>query len=149
MRIVAMIYLQLMLLVAPPAHAQQSTYEFDDPAQQALFNQLTAELRCPKCQNQNIADSNALVALDLKRKTYELVREGKSRDEVLSFMKARYGDFVHYQPPVTATTIWLWIVPVLFVLVGLFLLLRRRRPAAPLDKDALTRAEAMLRKDND
>lgn len=113
--------------VAAPAAEQkgQELKSFDDPLQQQLFAQLTAELRCPKCQNQNIADSNAVVAVDMRQKTYQLVREGQSYDEVIAYMKSRYGDFVHYQPPLRWSTVWLWLLPVCAV-VALFVTVVRR-----------------------
>jgi len=114
----------------------QALQQFDDATQQQLFRQLTAELRCPKCQNQNIADSNAVVAVDMRNKTYELVRQGNSHDEVIDYMKARYGDFVHYQPPVRLSTIWLWLLPALAVLLLAMTAVRRSwlsQQAAPAE----------------
>lgn len=98
--------------------ATEATYQLDDPAKQKLFQELKHELRCPMCQNQTIGDSNAMIALDLKRKTFELVESGKSKQEIIDYMKARYGEFVHYKPPVTPITIWLWLLPVGFVVVA-------------------------------
>lgn len=99
-------------------NAAETTFQFEDPEKQKAFLELTAELRCPMCQNQSISDSNAMIALDLKRKVYDLVAEGKSKQEVIDYMKQRYGEFVHYHPPITPVTIWLWLLPVLFVLVA-------------------------------
>ncbi len=97
-------------------------YPFETDEQRRLFKILTEELRCPKCQNQNIADSNAGVAVDLKNKTYQLVKEGKSKQDVIDYMIERYGNFVHYQPPFNWITIWLWLLPgsiVVFMFVSL------------------------------
>ncbi len=97
-------------------------YPFETDDQRRLFKRLTEELRCPKCQNQNIADSNAGVAVDLKNKTYQLVKEGKSKQYVIDYMIDRYGNFVHYQPPFNWITIWLWLLPgsiVVFMLISL------------------------------
>ena len=106
--------------------APQELQQFDSEQQRQLYLKLTAELRCPQCQNQNIADSNAVVAVDMREKTYELVQQGLNRNDVLDYMIDRYGDFVHYQPPVNRVTIWLWLAPVL-LLIGLFLLQLKRR----------------------
>ncbi len=106
----------LLIFMALPATATEDLLQFESAAQQQLYRQLTAELRCPKCQNQNIADSNAVVAVDMRNKTLELVRQGQSHDQVIDYMKQRYGDFVHYQPPVQLSTIWLWLLPLLAVL---------------------------------
>ena len=117
-----------LLLLTTAAQATQALIEFKSPAQQALFKELTHELRCPKCQNQNIADSNAVVAVDMRNKTLELVQQGQNKEQVLEYMKSRYGDFVHYQPPLNKFTLILWLLPALMV-VGLMLLLLIRRKA--------------------
>ena len=117
-----------LLLLTAAAHATQALIEFKSPEQQTLFKELTHELRCPKCQNQNIADSNAVVAVDMRNKTLELVQQGQTKQQVLDYMKSRYGDFVHYQPPLNKFTFILWLLPALMV-VGLVLLLLARRKA--------------------
>lgn len=110
-------------------------YEFDTPEQQARFDALINELRCPKCQNNNLADSNAPIAKDLRQRTYELLREGRSDEEIVDYLKARYGDFVTYQPPFNAVTLLLWTGPLLLLLVAGGVLAwrlrgRRAQPAA-------------------
>ncbi|GAB58371.1 cytochrome c-type biogenesis protein [Rheinheimera nanhaiensis] len=109
--------LVLVALFASFSLLAQDIRPFDNEQQRQLFNQLTAELRCPQCQNQNIADSNAIVAVDMREKTYQLVREGKDRAQVLDYMIGRYGDFVHYQPPVNRFTLWLWLAPLLMLVL--------------------------------
>jgi cytochrome c-type biogenesis protein CcmH len=105
---------------------------FANNTERELYQQLTAELRCPQCQNQNIADSHAIVAVDMREKTYQLVREGKDRQFILDYMINRYGDFVHYQPPLTRYTLWLWLLPLLMLLAlaGTGLYRRSRQPAS-------------------
>lgn len=120
-------FLTLLFLISA-AQATQVLIEFKSPEQQALFKELTHELRCPKCQNQNIADSNAVVAVDMRNKTLELVQQGQDKAQVLEYMKSRYGDFVHYQPPLNKFTLILWLLPALMV-VGLMVLLLVRRKA--------------------
>jgi cytochrome c-type biogenesis protein CcmH len=120
-------FLSLLFLISA-AQATQVLIEFKSPEQQALFKELTHELRCPKCQNQNIADSNAVVAVDMRNKTLELVQQGQDKAQVLEYMKSRYGDFVHYQPPLNKFTLILWLLPALMV-VGLMVLLLVRRKA--------------------
>lgn len=110
--------LAALLLWCSSAMALEDELTFASKDQEALYRQLTAELRCPKCQNQNIADSHAVVAVDMRKKTYQLVQQGKTHDDVVAYMKQRYGDFVYYQPPLRASTIWLWLLPALLV-VGL------------------------------
>ena len=111
------------------------------------------------CQNQNIADSDAMIAHDMRRKVYQLINQGNNHDQVIDFMKQRYGDFVHYQPPVTNTTIWLWILPFSVLLLGGWILVRRKpvdinNSVSDTDKDhaidqdvLIAKAEAMLEKD--
>ncbi|RVT49204.1 cytochrome c-type biogenesis protein CcmH [Rheinheimera sediminis] len=127
-----------LLLFAATAQASQALIEFQSPEQQALFKQLTQELRCPKCQNQNIADSNAVVAVDMRNKTLELVQQGQDKEQVLAYMKSRYGDFVHYQPPLNKFTLILWLLPALMVVGLVLVLLVRRRTAtsAPEQEDS-------------
>lgn len=106
------------------------TYSFDNPKQDAIYKQLIEELRCLVCQNQNIAGSNAELAQDLRRQTYEMVTKGASRDEVVDFMVTRYGDFVMYRPPFKFKTLLLWVGPPLFLLISLIFLVNymRKKP---------------------
>lgn len=126
-----------------PAQAAIEAYEFDSPQVEAEYNQLIDELRCLVCQNQNLSGSDADLAKDLRRETYEMLSAGKSRDEVVEFMVARYGDFVLYRPQFKSTTYLLWLGPFLLLLAVLFLVIRRLRAAArPVEVDAGKLAEA-------
>lgn len=137
-----------LLLVCASAFAAEENYYFEDPARQQLFRELTEELRCPQCQNQNIADSDAMIAFDLRRKVYQLLKQGYTREEVVEYMKARYGDFVSYQPPVTPATLWLWLLPVLFVIAAVVWVTRQRAEAnSALDESRLEKAEELLERD--
>jgi cytochrome c-type biogenesis protein CcmH len=123
-------------------------YAFSDPNQRKTFLKLTEELRCPKCQNQNIADSDAQIAHDMRRKVYQLMQEGNNEQEVIGWMKQRYGDFVYYQPPVNAVTMWLWLTPVLFALIMLVVFIKRRKVVDDVDIEArLARAEKLLKEE--
>ena len=99
---------------------------FDSAAQEKDYHALTQELRCPQCQNNNIADSNATIAVDMRHKVFELLQEGKSKEDVVNYMVERYGNFVTYNPPITAATLILWIAPIVLVLLGIFTLFRRK-----------------------
>ena len=135
----------LIVLSAFSVSAAEDKFSFDTPAQRESFLKLTAELRCPMCQNQNIADSDAMIAHDMRRKVYALLKQGKTEQEVIDFMKSRYGDFVHYQPPVTAATLWLWAGPVLFIFIALIVVIRRKSITPPEDMAAkLAKADEML-----
>ena len=109
----------------------------EDPLVEKRLQAITAELRCLVCQNQTIADSNADLANDFRREIRKLIAEGKSDQEILDFMVARYGDFVRYRPPVKGTTILLWAGPGVLLAIGLFALIRylRRRNDAITDTE--------------
>ncbi|MEP7302533.1 MAG: cytochrome c-type biogenesis protein [Caldimonas sp.] len=110
--------------------AREAIPEAADPALEARMVRITSELRCLVCQNQTIADSNASLAVDLRREARALLSQGKSDAEVIQFMTARYGDFVLYRPPLKATTFMLWFGPALMLAVGatvLVVVLSRRR----------------------
>lgn len=133
---------------AAPKQEYAENYVFADPHQRKLFLELTGELRCPKCQNQAIADSDAPISHDMRRKVYQLMQQGNDKTEVIDWMKSRYGDFVHYQPPVTFVTMWLWITPVLFAAIMLLFFVRRRKPEYDQDSEAkIAKAEKMLKED--
>lgn len=138
------ILLALLLASASlSAQAAIEAYEFDSPETEAEYKQLIDELRCLVCQNQNLAGSDAELAQDLRRETYEMLTAGKSRDEVIEFMVARYGDFVLYRPQFKSSTYLLWLGPFLLLLVVLYLVIRRLRAAGkPIDVDAGKLAEA-------
>ena len=141
----------LLILVSAPIDARVEAYQFDDPAKEARYKQLIAELRCLVCQNQNLAESNAELAVDLRRQTYEMVSRGASDEEVITFMVERYGDFVLYRPPFKTSTAALWIGP--FVILGagvlvLVVFIRRRAREQPpeLTTEDHERAQRLLDK---
>lgn len=101
--------------------------QFDNAQQEADYQSLIQTLRCPQCQNNNIADSNATIATDMRAKTLELLKQGKNKDEVVNYMVERYGNFVTYDPPLTPATIFLWILPILLILSGISLILMRKK----------------------
>ena len=125
------------LLVAVGAFAIDTEAAFPDAARQARYEHLTQELRCLVCQNQSIADSNASLAGDLRREVKEMIASGKSDDDIKAFLTARYGDFVLYDPPLSARTVLLWAAPALLVLltVGAAARVILRRSKAPIDAD--------------
>ena len=120
----------MVLLVAGlsmSAWANIDTYQFDNPRQEAQYRALIEEFRCPKCQNQNLAGSDAPIAQDLKQKTYDMVKDGRSDAEIRQYMNERYGDFISYKPPVRPSTWILWFFPpVLLVFVMLAWFIRNR-----------------------
>lgn len=130
------------LLLAGPGQAAIEAYQFDDPRDEARFHDLTDELRCLVCQNQSIAESNAELAQDLRREVYEMIREGKSNEEIVEFLVARYGDFVRYRPPVRPSTYLLWAGPLILLAIGFVVLaVVVRRRAAEVTDTALSDQE--------
>ncbi|MGV6818368.1 MAG: cytochrome c-type biogenesis protein [Thiotrichales bacterium] len=109
----------LLLLIPMISFAGIEVHSFTSAQKEKDYKQLTAELRCLVCQNQNLADSNADLAVDLRNQVYKMLNEGKSRQEILDYMVSRYGDFVLYRPPLDKATIFLWGGPALIVLLGL------------------------------
>lgn len=102
-------------------------YPLQTDQQEAQFNHLLHSLRCLVCQNQDLADSNASLALDLRREVYERVKRGQSSHEIRNFLTERYGDFILFDPPVETVTVILWFAPAIFLSIGLFIVWRRSR----------------------
>ena len=112
---------------------------FDDPELQERYDNLIAEIRCLKCQNQSLKDSNAFLASDLRLKIQEMMEDGKSDDEIKDFLVARYGEFALYRPRARGKTLALWLAPGLLLLGGGFVLFRviQRRMSMPIDDESL------------
>ena len=130
------------LLLTGQAFASQAqdVYQFDSPVLQQRFQDLSEELRCPKCQDQSIGDSESEIAADMRRRTAELLREGKSNEEIVAYFVERYGDFVTFKPPLRWDTALVWGAPLLAFLFGLTLVIwqlakaNRRWQTAATDK---------------
>ena len=120
-----------------PVLAIDAGKAFDDPEMQARYETIIAEVRCVKCQNQTIKDSNALIANDLRREIRRLLADGNTDAEIYDFLVQRYGDFVLYRPRMSGITLWLWIAPGAFLLIGAFVAIRvvRKRMSMPIDLD--------------
>lgn len=115
-------------------------YPFSDPKQSHRFQELNEQLRCPKCQNQNLADSNSPVARDLRNKVYELMQAGKDDEQIVNYMVARYGEFVRYQPALNRKTLLLWGLPALFLGLGIVLIIAFK-PKKTKHNEALSQAQ--------
>ena len=134
----------VLLVLSVAAFAAIGVYEFETPEQEARFKRLSEELRCLVCQNQNLADSNAELAQDLRRQVHTMILAGKSDADIIGFMTERYGDFVLYRPPLHAGTLLLWSGPFLLLLLGIVVLGRvmgQRTGSAAADDAPLTAAE--------
>jgi len=152
---VLMTALLLAMAMAAVQASSIETYRFDTPEQEELYKKMIAELRCLVCQNQNLADSNAELAVDLRRKTYEMVSAGKSEQEIMTYMVARYGDFVLYRPPMKSITFLLWTGPFIILGVGVFILFRvikkksSKTTEETLSEEERAKAQDLLKGDNE
>jgi cytochrome c-type biogenesis protein CcmH len=119
------------------AFAIDTGVAFDDPVLQARYEKIIAEVRCLKCQNQSIKDSNAFLASDLRREIRRMLEEGMTDAEIYDFLVDRYGEFALYRPRASGKTLFLWIAPGLLLFGGAFQLVRvvRRRMALPIGDD--------------
>ncbi len=152
-RLLSLLLLGLLLPLASPA--KEAPPVGDDPVIERRMSVLAQELRCLVCQNQTIADSQADLAGDLREEIRQLMRQGKTDQEVKDYMVARYGDFVLYRPPLKTSTVLLWFGPALLLLgglAGLYLAIRRRRRLADgeeLGAEAHQRAQQLLAEDSE
>ncbi|MFP3977988.1 cytochrome c-type biogenesis protein [Marinobacter sp. KMM 10035] len=128
-----------------------AVYGFDTRSEEQRYQNLIAELRCPKCQNQNIADSNSPISKDMRNAVYQMMQEGASNDEIVESLVGRFGEFVKYKPDLDSRTFVLWATPAIAVLGGLLVVVgvvvrsRRAGTAAPaLSADEQARIEKML-----
>jgi len=146
-----LLFLSLLLLcVTPSVIARDAQPNSEDPAVEQRLHKLSQELRCLVCQNETLADSRADLAEDLRREIREQIKAGKSDQEIIQFLTARYGQFILYRPQVTPTTYLLWFGPFVLLLGGLFVLfhyIKQRRDALtekPLTADEHRRAQELL-----
>ncbi len=125
-------------LFATASHAVDTEEALADPALQARYEKIIDEVRCLKCQNTTIKDSNAFLAADLRREIRHMLEEGLTDDQIFDFLVERYGDFALYNPRASGKTLILWIAPALFLLGGAFVLFNivRRRMALPIGDDS-------------
>jgi cytochrome c-type biogenesis protein CcmH len=149
--------LLILVLACGQVRAVIETYQFSNPEFEQRYHELSQELRCPKCQNQNIADSNAPISQDLRKLLYQQLEVGASDEEILDYMVARYGEFVRYRPRFSGATALLWLAPVLLMLAGVavaLLALRSRREttgaaASELTSEEEQRLQALLEERGD
>jgi cytochrome c-type biogenesis protein CcmH len=148
------IYIGIVLLFAwLPVRAADTPLEFATPEQTQRYQDLIEELRCLVCQNQNLADSHADLAQDLRQEVHQMILDGNSNDEIIGFLTARYGDFVLYRPPVKQSTWLLWFGPLLLLLAGFILVLRFARtraqqPQEQLNAEEQARLQRLLQEEN-
>lgn len=145
------IILAALLVFSVTANAEPPEfYDFDDQAEEQRFRSLNAELRCPKCQNQNIADSNAPISKDMRDQVYVMMQAGATDDEIVGALVDRFGEFVKYKPPVDRRTIILWGFPAIavfggvLIVVGVVLRSRKQNPEPSLSPEEQARVKRML-----
>ena len=130
--------LGLTLACFGTAQASIDTYDFATQAERERYRVLVEELRCPKCQNQNIADSDAPIAMDMRDEIFKKLEKGESNEEIIGFLVDRYGDFVRYKPPVNSSTVVLWYGPAALLVFGFAMvavIVFRRRRAGRTEQD--------------
>ncbi len=147
------IWIALMLFVIGGAlQAGVEIRSFDKAEQEQRFKVLINELRCLVCQNQNLADSDADLAKDLRAQIFEMINAGKSDEEIIAYMVQRYGDFVLYKPPLKSSTLVLWVGPFLLFVIGvivLMLVIRRQNKQVPdLNEDEHNTAQHLLQENS-
>tara|TARA_R110002072_G_scaffold172728_5_gene327085 strand:- start:32732 stop:33247 length:516 start_codon:yes stop_codon:yes gene_type:complete len=125
--VLKIIPLLVILLFSAQSFAAIDVYDFDDEEKRVDFVALTKELRCPKCQNQDIADSNAPIAADMRKEVHRLLKEGKDKESIVAYMIDRFGEFVTYKPKKTSETYMLWYGPWILIFVGIIVILSLAR----------------------
>lgn len=144
----------LLCLLSPLCVAVVETYNFENEVNRERYHQFIDELRCPKCQNQNLDGSNAPIAKDLRRELHRLLEDGQTDAQIVEYMVGRYGEFVLYRPRFNAETAVLWLAPAIFLVLGfvlIFMVFKRQKPSvstqgnsAELDADEQRRLRALL-----
>ena len=126
-----------LVVMALPALAIDTERAFEDPELQARYEEIISEVRCLKCQNQTLKDSNAFLASDLRREIRLMIEKGLSNEEIYDFLVDRYGEFALYRPRTSGKTLILWIAPGALLLGGIFFLggVLRKRMSMPIDED--------------
>ncbi len=139
----------LLMALAASVNAADDPLEFTNPAQEKRYITLIEGLRCLVCQNQSLADSNADLAQDLRLEVYRLLMEGDDNEDIIKYLVARYGDFVLYRPPFKSTTYLLWLAPVIFLMIGIWIAvsLIRKQQFHALNEEEQEVADHILNED--
>lgn len=137
----------LILLSNVKALAAIDPYEFESETQRERYQHFIEDLRCPKCQNQNLAGSDAPIANDLRHELQRLLKEGKTDGEIVDYMVSRYGEFILYKPPFDKKTAVLWLAPIAFFVAGILVLINiaRRRSISKTSTELTAEEQAKLK----
>ena len=138
-----------LMALASSVNAADVPLDFTDPAQEQRYMALIEGLRCLVCQNQSLADSNADLAQDLRQEVYRLLIEGDDNEDIIKYLVARYGDFVLYRPPFKSTTYLLWLAPVIFLIIGIWITISliRKQQFHALNEEEQKYADHILNED--
>lgn len=141
--------LLISITLASATFAAVELKQFKSPEAEKDYRDLIYELRCLVCQNQNLADSNADLAVDLRRQTFEMIQGGSSKQDVVDYMVERYGEFVLYRPPFTASTLLLWIGPFVILIAGMVILIRmikskKQEPTVNMSEEEQDKVRSLL-----
>ncbi|TDO06253.1 MULTISPECIES: cytochrome c-type biogenesis protein [Halomonas] len=152
MALITRLLLCVLLLWPVLAQAAVDVREFDDPVTEQRYRDLTATLRCPKCQNQAIGDSDSPIAGDMRERVYRQLQAGRSDKEILDFMVNRFGDYVLYNPRLEGRTLLLWGLPAGLALLGALVVVlmvraRRRTSARDLSAEERARLDALIKRE--
>ncbi|MDX1506154.1 MAG: cytochrome c-type biogenesis protein [Spongiibacter sp.] len=149
-----LLWLLVVTLLSVSAYGVIETYEFDTDLQRQRYNAFVEELRCPKCQNQNLSGSDSAIAVDLRRQVHSMIMDGKSDMEITQYMVDRYGDFILYKPRFSGASLALWLTPLVLLGIGVGVWLTmsvRRNVSQPtpttLDDAQRARLESLLEDD--
>lgn len=148
------VFFALLLGFSSSLFAAIEVYDFDSPQQEQQFHDLVSTLRCPKCQNNSIGDSNAQLAQDLRQKVYDMTKAGQSKQAIVDYMVQRYGNFVTYRPPFMFSTAILWFGPMMVVVIGFGIIIARSRrkkvaqPEVVWNEDKESQLKALLNNDH-
>jgi cytochrome c-type biogenesis protein CcmH len=141
------LFLLFTIVTANPVFAAIDVHEFDSDVQRMRYQSFIDEMRCPKCQNQNLSGSDSPIATDLRDELYRMIQDGRSDKEIVDFMVERYGEYILYRPRLSPITILLWVGPAFLLLSGIVVLIiivrQRRREALSLGPQALSTTEQL------
>lgn len=152
MALITRLLLCALLLLPVLGQAAVEVRQFDDPVTEQRYRDLTATLRCPKCENQAIDDSASPIATDMRERVYRQLQDGRSDKEILDFMVSRFGDYVLYNPRLEGRTLLLWGLPAGLVLLGVLVVVlmvraRRRTSARDLSAEERQRLDALIKRE--
>lgn len=149
MKMISAMLIVLVTTFSGPALANEGeTLGFNDPVMEKRYQSLIKELRCPKCQNQNLADSNSQIAVDLRNEVYAMLQQGKADMEITSYMVERYGEFVLYRPKVNELTYILWFGPAVLLFIGVVIVVVVARKKSASKKELSLSAEQKAKLDD-